>query len=121
MLTNESQVRLTVQCRGRLASTGANSTNAKMRKKRFYVLQSGKKWHNEFQAPTFQECHECVTINPETVQNWISEEGCPLCLHMPVTAWKKLSKMQRLMANLQVHADFLAGARNAKYTFEIIN
>ena len=53
MLTNDSQVRLTVSLRGRLASTGANSTSAKERRKMRYILKAGKKWHSEYEAPTY--------------------------------------------------------------------
>ena len=120
MLTNESQVRLTVTLRGRLASMGANSTSAKDRRKMYYILKAGKKWFSEYKEPTYHQARQSVTLNSETVRFWTSEV-VPAGSRIPTNTWKKMSKMQRLTTNLQIQADYLAGFKGASYSFEIIN
>ena len=120
MLTNDSQVRLTVSLRGRLASTGANSTSAKERRKMRYILKAGKKWHSEYETPTYQKACHSVVINSDTIRYWTADT-VPSGIRIPPSTWKKMSKMQRLTANLQVQADYLAGYNDAPYSFEIVN
>ena len=120
MITNESQVRLTVSLRGRLASIGANSSNKKERKKMGYILRAGKKCHNEIQPATYQSASEGVTIGSETVQFWISPDGY-VGTRCSANQWKKMKPMDRLQAQLQIQADYLSGMNGAKYSFEVIN
>lgn len=119
MITNESQVRLTVDIRGRLASTGANSNTKKEHKLAAILTRKGKQFHNEYVEPTYHNCTEGVTLSSECVRYFISDDGKPS--RITPSEWKRMSKIKRLEANLQVQADALSGHSNTVFTYAIID
>ena len=120
MITNESQVRLSVELQGRLGATASNSTSKKRREKYLKALKKGIKAKNGgYKAPTYQTCYQTTTLNPESVNFFASEESRPV--RISPSNWKKLSKIERLEMHLQITADYIAGHSGATFTYKIIN
>ena len=120
MINNETQVRLSIELQGRLGATASNSTPKHVREKMFKALAKGKKFSSGgYNPPKYQEAVQIVTLSPECVSFFISEESRPL--RMPPSMWKKASKKARLEAHLQITADSVSEHSNTKFTYEIIN
>lgn len=120
MINNESQVRLSIELQGRLGAKTSNSTPKHVREKMFKALTKGKKVSNGgYAPPAYQEAIQIVTLSPECVSFFISEDSRPL--RMPPSMWKKASKIARLETHLQITADDIAKCANAKFTYKIIN
>lgn len=120
MINNESQVRLSIELQGRLGAKASNSTPKHVREKMFKALAKGKKVSNGgYAPPAYQEAIQIVTLSPECVSFFISEDSRPL--RMPPSMWKKASKIARLETHLQITADDIAKCANAKFTYKIIN
>lgn len=106
MITNESQVRVTVSVNGARRGVTASST-----------INKGKTINTL--KTDFHECNQSLLISSEAVQNFISLESRPS--QLPPSTWKKFSKQQRLEWHLQRTADFIASKDNAKYSYQVIN
>lgn len=119
MLNKNSQVRLTVFTEGRLGAKASNANTKKDRKLASILDRKGKRFFNsEFYESPVQEVTQSCTLSSECVSFFTSEEG--RTADIAPSAWKKMSKIQRLEANLQINADMLAGQNKAKFTYSVI-
>ena len=119
MLNNESQVRLTINLEGRLAAKAANSNSKKEKKLATILEKKGKKFFNSYSEPSYHECTQSTTLSSECVKFFTSEEG--RIGSIPPSTWKKMSKIQRLEANLQINADMLSGKEKTEFSYSIIS
>lgn len=118
MITNETQVRLTVTLEGRLGAKASNS-NTKKEKRLAEILQKkNKKFFSEYHVPKKQECVLSTTLSNDCVVYYTSEECRPTSVSS--NTWKKMSQIKRLEINLQILADSLAKRNNATFTYILI-
>ena len=120
MITNESQVRLSIELQGRLGATASNSTSKKRREKYLKAIKKGIKASNgKYKAPKYQTCYQILNLSSESVNFFISEEARPV--RISPSNWKKASKIERLETHLQITADYISGHSDTKFTYKIIN
>lgn len=118
VITDESQARLTVELKGRIATLGCNSSRRE-RKKAARTIKHGGKWFAHYEPYTVQECKQTTNINTESVQFFISDEGKPS--RVSLSDWKKMSPVERLEVNFQIQANYLSGYEHTKFSYEILN
>lgn len=119
MITNESQVRLSVELQGRLASKGANSSSKKKIRKAEKTAKYGVVKPQKYNTPTYYACSQSLLISSESVQYFISDEA--RVARCTLSEWKKKKPVERLEAHLQILADSIAMKNEAKFTYQVIN
>lgn len=119
MINENTQVRLSVSLQGRLGAKASNASSKRQRAKALKAAKYGKTLFQKFNKTKVQHCCQTVTISPESVAFFISDEGRPL--RTPPSIWKKAGKEERLKANLQITADAIAGVNDASFSYKLIN
>lgn len=118
MITENTQVRLSISLQGRLGAPVSNTSNRKET-----IVKKGKngKKFTIAQAKTrkLQECFAVVDLSPESVNFFVSDEGRPI--RTAPSTWKKAGWKERLETNLQINADYIAGFAGAKYSYKLID
>lgn len=116
MKEHNTQIRLTISLEGRLAQRAANSNSKKEKKLASILEKKGKQFYNTYNEPTKFECSQSTTMSEEAYDYFVSDESR---LKSP-SEWKRMSKVKRLEAHLQVHADYISGHSNTKFTYQLL-
>lgn len=119
MITNDTQVRLTIELEGRLGAKASNTSTKKERRLASILEHKGKKFYSDYINPEYQSCSQTVTLSSECVKYFASEEGKPA--RTAPSEWKRLSQIKRLEANLQIYADFISQHEKTKFSYSIID
>lgn len=119
MITNDTQVRLTIELEGRLGAKASNSSTKKERRLASILEHKGKKFYSDYINPEYQPCTQTVMLSSECVKYFASEEGKPA--RTAPSEWKRLSQIKRLEANLQIYADFISQHEKTKFSYSIID
>ena len=75
MITNDTQVRLTIELEGRLGAKASNSSTKKERRLASILEHKGKKFYSDYINPEYQPCSQTVMLSSECVKYFASSSG----------------------------------------------
>lgn len=119
MITNDTQVRLTIKLEGRLGAKASNASTKKERRLASILEKQNKRFFGDYIKPEIQDCSQVINLSPECVHYFASEEGKPA--RITPSEWRKLKPLQRLEFNLQLHANTISGKEKAEFSYDLIN
>lgn len=119
MITNNTQVRLTIELEGRLGAKASNAGTKKDLKLMKILEKKGKSFYSEYTAPQMQSCSQTTTLSSDCVHFYASEEGRPI--GVSPSNWKRLKPIQKLEYNLQLYAEAIAQKNGVKFSYSLIN